>query len=126
MEHYALPAQVYGAGLVFARLGAFAMLAPGLGESTVSPRIRMAFAFLLALVLYPVVRTSLPPEPQGVDGLAAQVGIEILIGLAVGAILRLFLATLAVAGEVISLQTTLSFAQTTNPLLGQTTETVGS
>ncbi len=126
MEHYALPPQVYGAGLVFARVGAFAMLVPGVGESSVPPRIRLAFAFLLALVLYPVVREHLPAEPGTVDGLASQVLIEILIGLGVGAILRLFLSTLAVAGEVVSLQTTLSFAQTTNPLQAQPTPTVGA
>ncbi len=126
MEHYALPAQVYGAGLVFARVGAFTVVMPGVGESTVPPRIRLAFALLLAMVVYPVVGSTLQPVPSTVDGLAAQVVIEILIGLAVGAILRLFMATLAVAGEVVSLQTTLSFAQTTNPLQAQPTVTVGA
>jgi flagellar biosynthetic protein FliR len=126
MEHYALPAQIYGAGLVFARVGAFSIVMPGVGETTVPPRIRLAFALLLAMVVFPVVGSTLPPIPATVDGLAAQVVIEILIGLAVGAILRLFIATLAVAGEVVSLQTTLSFAQTTNPLQAQPTVTVGA
>ncbi len=126
MEHYALPIQVYGVGLVFARVGALAMLLPGVGESTVPPRVRLAFAFLLALVLYPVVASSLPPVPGGVDGLVGQVAMEILIGLGVGALLRLFLSTLAVAGEVVSIQTTLSFAQTTNPLGTQPTPTLGT
>lgn len=123
---HALPAEVYGAGLIFARVAAFAMLVPGVGETSVPPRIRLAFAVVLALVIYPVVRAGMPPIPAGVDGLAAQVTIEILIGLATGAILRLFLSTLAVAGEVVSLQTTLSFAQTANPLEAQPTPTIGS
>lgn len=126
MEHYALPAQIYGAGLVFSRVAALVMLLPGIGENAVPPRIRLAFAVLFALVLYPVVRTSLPPVPATVDGLAGQVIIEILIGVAIGAILRLFLSTLAVAGEVVSLQTTLAFAQTTNPLQAQPTPTIGA
>ena len=126
MEHYTLPATVYGAALVFARVGALALLLPGIGETSVPARIRLAFAFLLSLVLYPVVRGSLPPIPTGVDGLAAQVGLEVLIGLAIGAILRLFMSTLSVAGEVVSLQTTLSFAQTTNPLQAQPTPTIGA
>ena len=124
MEHYALPAQVYGAGLVFARVGALAMLVPGVGESTVPPRVRLAFAFVFALVLYPVVRPSLPPVPATVGGIGAQVAVELLIGLAVGTLLRLFLQTLSVAGEVVSIQTTLSFAQTTNPTLQQPTATL--
>ncbi len=126
MEHYALPAQVYGAGLVFARVGALVMLLPGVGEATVPPRIRLAFAFVFALVLFPVVRASLPPVPSTVGEIGAQVGLELLLGLAIGSLLRLFLQTLSVAGEVVSIQTTLSFAQTTNPMLQQPTATLAT
>jgi len=42
----------------------------------------------------------------------------VLIGLAIGAILRTFMAAMAIAGEVISIATTLSFAQTANPMAG--------
>jgi flagellar biosynthetic protein FliR len=126
MEHYALPAEVYGAGLVFARVGALVMLMPGVGETAVPPRVRMAFAFLLALALYPVVRAALPPIPSTVGGLASQVIIEVLIGLGIGSLLRLFLSALTVAGEIISIQTTLAFAQTANPLQAQPTPTLGT
>jgi flagellar biosynthetic protein FliR len=126
MQHYALPAEVYGAGLVFARVGALVMLLPGVGETAVPPRIRLAFALLLTLVLYPLVRGQLPVEAQGVDGLAGQVILEILIGLGLGALLRVFLGALTTAGEVVSLQTTLAFAQTANPTQAQPTATIGS
>ncbi len=126
MEHYALPVEVYGASLVFARVGALVMLLPGVGETVVPPRARLAFAFLLALVLYPVVRSGLPPVPASVDGMFGQLVIELLIGLGLGAILRLFLAVMITTGEVVSLQTTLAFAQTTNPTQAQPAATVGS
>ena len=126
MEHYALAAQVYGAGLVFARVGALVMLIPGVGEASVPPRIRLAFAFVFALVLYPVVRAGLPPVPATVGEIGAQVSLELLVGLAIGSLLRLFLQTLSVAGEVVSIQTTLSFAQTTNPMLQQPTATLAT
>lgn len=126
MEHYALPLQVYGAGLVFARVGAFVMLMPGVGEATVPPRVRLAFAFLIALTLYPVVRSSLPPVPDSLGSLVGRLLTEIVIGLALGALMRFFLGALAAAGEVISIQTTLSFAQTANPLQAQPTATVGA
>ena len=126
MEHYALPAQVFGAGLVFARVGALAFLLPGVGEAAVPARIRLALALVLALVIYPVVRAKLPPVPDTLAALAGHVGLEVAIGLGLGALLRMFLGALGTAGEIVSLQTTLSFSQTTNPLQAQPTASVGA
>ena len=42
-----------------------------------------------------------------------------LVGLGIGAILRAFMTALSTAGEAVSLQTALSFAQTANPLQAQ-------
>ena len=119
MEAYALPSEVYAAGLVFVRVGAIVMLIPGIGESAVPPRIRLSFALVLSLALTPVVAASLPGVPVTAGALGGQVIKEALIGLMIGGLLRLFLSSLAVAGEVVSLQTTLSFAQTSNPLQAQ-------
>lgn len=119
-----LPAEVYGAGLVFCRVGALIMLLPGVGEASVPPRVRLSFGLILSLALYPLLRPSLPAIPPDVGGLGAQVAIELIVGIAIGSLLRLFLATLAVAGETVSLQTTLSFAQTANPLQAQPSTTI--
>jgi flagellar biosynthetic protein FliR len=122
----ALPAEVYGAGLVFCRVGALIMLIPGIGESSVPPRIRLGLALILTLAFYPLLRAGMPAVPGTVGGLGAQVLIEIMIGLAIGSLLRMFLGALAVAGETISLQTTLSFAQTANPQQAQPSTTVAT
>lgn len=116
MEFLSAPEQVWAAGLVFVRVGTLVMLMPGVGEQAVPPRIRLSFALLLALILFPVVSQTLPPVPATVGIMAGFVIKELLIGLALGALLRTLLATLAVAGEVMSLATTLSFAQTANPM----------
>lgn len=114
VESYATAAQVYAAGLVFARIGAMVMLVPGLGDASVSPRIRLAFALLMAMLLTPLVAPNVV-VPAQVSGAAAAVIREVLVGLMMGAILRLFFTALATAGEVVSIQTTLDFAQTANP-----------
>ncbi|HEY9235843.1 MULTISPECIES: flagellar biosynthetic protein FliR [Phenylobacterium] len=114
MESYAAASQVYAAGLIFARVGAIVMLLPGIGDNSVPPRIRLSFAFLMALMLMPLVAKGMP-VPGTVSGVATGVIREVLIGLMIGGILRVFLSALSTAGEIISIQTTLSFAQTAAP-----------
>ena len=126
MEYYATAAQVYAGGLVFARLGAMVMLIPGFGDDAVPPRIRLSFALLMALLITPIVASNVGAPPGSVSGLAGAVIREVLVGLMIGTILRALTAALNVAGEIISIQTTLSFAQTVDPSLGTQTNAVGS
>ncbi len=126
MEPYALPAQIHAAGLVFLRVGAVVMLLPGLGEAVVPPRIRLAFALLLSMCLAQIALPTLPPMPATVGDLAGQVIKELMIGLVLGALMKVTLSALQVAGEVISMQTTLAFSQTANPMEAQPSSSVGS
>jgi flagellar biosynthesis protein FliR len=115
MEQYATAQQVFAAGLVFARMGAIIMLIPGFGETFVPVRIRLSLALTLAFVLIPVLGSAVPPVPGDVSGVALAVIKETAIGLLIGSILRFFMTSLAAAGEIISIQSTLGFAQTANP-----------
>lgn len=126
MGSYATAAQIYAGGLIFARLAALVMLIPGIGDTVVPARVRMAFAFLLTLMLLPVVAPVIPPVPGTVSAMAFAVIGQILIGLMIGGVLRMFMAALAVAGEVVSIQTTLSFAQTAAPGIAQNSTTLGT
>jgi flagellar biosynthetic protein FliR len=69
------------------------------------------------MMLSPMVSSGIA-VPATVGGMAGQVIQEVLIGLMIGAILRMTLSALAVTGEIVSIQTTLSFAQTANPAMG--------
>ncbi|MDP3660465.1 flagellar biosynthetic protein FliR [Phenylobacterium sp.] len=126
MESFATAQQVYAGGLIFARVGALVMLLPGIGETVVPARIRLSFAFLMALLLFPVVSRTVPALPASAGLLGAAVIKEVLIGLMIGAILRMFLSSLAAAGEIVSLQTTLSFAQTAAPGQAQPTTSLSA
>ncbi|HEX3700277.1 MAG TPA: flagellar biosynthetic protein FliR [Phenylobacterium sp.] len=119
MEHYATAQQVFAGGLIFARMGAILMLIPGLGETFVPTQVRLAFALLFALLLMPIVGGGVPAIPLDVGDVAGAIIKEVLIGLMLGGILRLFMTSLATAGEIVSIQTTLSFAQTANPTEAQ-------
>jgi flagellar biosynthetic protein FliR len=126
MEHYATAQQVFIGGLVFARVASLVMTMPGLGDTPAPVRVRLSFAVLMALVVAPVVGPTLPPVPPTLGELAADLIRETMIGLAIGAILRVFLAAMAIAGEVVSIATTLSFAQTANPTEAQQNTTIAT
>jgi flagellar biosynthesis protein FliR len=126
VESYATAQQVFAAGLVFARLGAIIMLLPAFGESFIPPRIRLSFALALTVMLFPLMAGNAPPLPVGAGDLAGAVIKELLIGLLIGAILRIFMTSLATAGEIVSLQTTLSFAQTANPMQASPSATLST
>jgi flagellar biosynthetic protein FliR len=119
MPPYALPTEIWAAGLVFLRVGAIVMLLPGIGESFVPPRIRLSFALMLTLCIAPFALATLPPLPATLGDMAGVALKELFIGLLIGGLLRMLLAALAVTGEVVSLQTTLAFAQTANPSQAQ-------
>jgi flagellar biosynthetic protein FliR len=126
VEHYASAQQVFVAGMVFARVGAMIMTMPGLGDTPTPVQLRMAFAFLMCVVVAPVVAPALPQTPPDLGGLIGDMLREILIGLAIGAILRIYMGAMALAGEVISIATSLSFAQTANPVMGNQNTTLST
>jgi flagellar biosynthetic protein FliR len=126
MEPYATADQVWAGGLIFARIGAIILTLPGIGETYVPPRIRLSLALVISLCLWPVIGGSLPALPDSLGATVGWVIREVVTGLMIGAILRAFTSALATAGEIVSLQTTLSFAQTANPLMGGQNTTIAA
>lgn len=119
MDPYATSDQVWQGALIFARIGAVLLMLPGVGESYVPPRIRLSLALVVSLCLWPVVSGGLPPLPASLGAMAGWIIREVVVGLSIGVMLRIFLTALSTAGEVVSLQTTLSFSQTANPMQAQ-------
>ena len=117
---------LWTAGLIFLRLAGVTMLIPGLSETSVPPQVRLGFTLLFALMLTPVIGQTLPPVPVGLGELIGQVLHEVIIGLILGTLMRVMIFTLTTAGEIISLQTGLSFAQTANPTEAQPSSSVAS
>ncbi|MGY6531141.1 flagellar biosynthetic protein FliR [Glycocaulis sp.] len=114
-----LPAIVFAAALVFARMGAILMLLPGFGEPFVPVRIRLSFALAFAFAVGPVIAPSLPPQPETMSGLVGFMLAELVTGLMIGAAARLFLAAASVAGQVIGYQSGMAMAQAFDPAQGQ-------
>ena len=104
--------------LIFSRVGPLVMMLPGVGEHSVPMRSRLAFALMLTVCLYPIVLEHLPEVPKTLSGLIGLSFKEMLIGFAFGGLIKLISSGLQVAGNVVSFQSGLSFAQTADPMSG--------
>lgn len=126
VSYFGSSGDLWAVGLIFMRLASLVMLMPGIGDQAVPSRLRLGFALLLALVVTPIVRDTLPPMPAAMGPMVGQVLHEIVIGLMLGTLMRTLLFTLITTGEILSLQTTLSFAQTANPAQAQPSTSLGT
>lgn len=113
-----LPETAYLYLLLFARVGTLLMLLPALGEQVIPVRMRLSFALVFSLVLYPLITPSLPPLPAEMMEVIVLLFHELIVGLILGGITRLVMMATQVAGSVIAFQTGLSVAQSADPTNG--------
>jgi len=104
-------------GLVFCRIGSALMVLPIFGERYVigQARLWLALATSLAVAAGTGAPAELPQEPMQI---ARLVGLEVVIGLFIGAAVRLVVAVAHLAGGVIALQTGLASAAFFDPSEG--------
>ena len=121
-----LPALAAAFMLVFARIGAMVMLMPGLGESDIPVRIKLAIALLLTLIILPLHRQAYHVDMQSLTPLLVLMLHEIFIGILLGATARVTLAALQVAGSVIAQQMGLGFVTSVDPTQGEQGVLVGN
>src|SRR3954449_11825886 len=121
-----LPALAAAFMLVFARIGAMVMLLPGLGESNIPVRIKLAIALLLTLVILPLHRAAYQIDMHSMAPLLVLMVHEIVIGIVLGATARVTLGALQVAGSVIAQQLGLGFVTAVDPTQGQQGLLVGN
>src|ERR1700685_2097646 len=115
-----LPALAAAFMQVFARIGAMVMLLPGLGESNIPVRIKLAIALLLTLIILPLHRAAYHVDLQAsMTPLLVLMVHEIVIGIVLGATARVTLGALQVAGSVIAQQMGLGFVTAVDPTQGQ-------
>lgn len=103
----------------FLRLISFSLTAPLLGHSSVPRTVKLGFAALLTIVIAP----NLPPMPDvpvvSWAGLAVIIE-QVLIGAALGIVMRVTLTAVLAAGDFIGLQMGLAFATFVAPDAGGT------
>ncbi len=114
----ALPASAFGLVLVFSRVGAAAMILPGIGESELPRSVRLGFALSFTLLLLPLLGPALPPLPASLWAVGGMVVAEIATGLWLGWLPRLLLQALPVAGQFVASTIGLASVLQPDPRLG--------
>ncbi|WP_460102644.1 flagellar biosynthetic protein FliR [Qipengyuania sp. 483] len=112
-----LPAQISAFFVIFARLGGVMMMLPVFSDDAVPGRIRLLIAAGISLALFGMLGPQVPASDVSV-GLAGMVVAELLVGLALGAIVRIMFLAITIAGSIISLQTGLTSAVMPDAALG--------
>ena len=111
---------------VFARIGAAVILLPGFGEVFIAARVRLLLAIGITVVVAPVVSPFVPATPDGPLGMFIAIGYELLIGLFLGAMARMMVSALHMAGVIIGFQTSLSNAHLFDPINAGDGSLIGS
>jgi len=112
--------------LTFARIGTMVMLLPGLGELTVSPRVRLALALVLTAVIMPLHRGDYQLDLRAFGPVLLMLGQELLTGAVLGLLARLTISALQIAGSVVAQQMGLGFVTAVDPTQGQQGMLVGN
>jgi flagellar biosynthetic protein FliR len=101
----------------FIRIGAMLIAAPLFGAGAVTVRIRLGLAFMLAVLVAPLIPTPPAVEPLSFNGLMIAVQ-QVLIGVVLGFLIQMVFSALNQAGENIARSMGLGFASMVDPQQG--------
>ena len=95
-------AQIYVFILIFVRVGTAFMIMPTMGDSFVSANIRLLFALGFSVLVTPALAPHLPTAVEIGNDFLLLIIMEVVIGVFIGTIARSLIATLDIAGMLIS------------------------
>jgi len=104
--------------LLFARVGTVSMLLPAFSEDAIPGRIRLLFGVGLAFGLYGPLNRIVTPIATAPIGFIALLVSEMMVGLALGMIVRIIFQSATMAGAIASMQIGLSSALVFDPAQG--------
>ena len=103
---------ILAAFLIFVRVSSMIMTAPYFSSAAFPVQIKVFFALVTSILLYPVIPAEnvMIPLDAGLVFIGTTIIIEVLVGVAMGMIGQLVFAGLEMAGRLISLKIVLGFA----------------
>lgn len=119
MNLYALSeVQILVFALVLLRMLGFIFSAAVFSNPVFNVPVRVLFCLVLAMLVFPVIKTDAAAAKGFTDSLPFLAAREVLIGLIMGFLTRLFFFAVSMTGDLISVSLGLSSAQLYNPMMG--------
>ena len=118
-------ADMTAALLVLLRVSSMLVFLPVLGSQLIPAQAKIGLAGIITLVIYPVVRSSLPVIPASPVVFILIAGQEILIGAMLAMMARLIFAAVQLAGQIISYEMGIAIANVFNPATSSQIAIVG-
>jgi flagellar biosynthetic protein FliR len=104
--------------LVMGRVAGIFAATPMFGGKAVPMRVKSGMVFIMTLVLFPVVRQSLPEIPTDTVSLAILVMRETLIGITLGILSQYIFAAVEFCGQLVGIQVGFSMVNLFDPTMG--------
>lgn len=114
---------ILAAFLIFVRVSSMIMTAPFFSSNAFPAQVKVFFALITSILLYPVIPAEnvLIPTDSGSLFLATTILLEVLVGVALGLVGQLVFAGLELAGRLVSLKIALAFANVVDAMTEQQT-----
>lgn len=111
-------AQIILFGLVFLRMLSFVVSAGFFSSTNINSPTKILLSLVLAMIIYPLVKL----DPVQINSLSSNIialaFTEILVGLVLGFLSRMFFFVVSMLGDMVSVAIGLGSAQLFNPMLG--------
>lgn len=119
---------ILGLFLIFVRVSSLIMTAPYFNSAAFPRRVKLFLALILSFIISFVIpaESVMGPLQPTLPFVASAIVLELLVGVALGLVGQLIFAGIEMAGRLISLKITLSFAQIVNTMTQQKTDVVGN
>jgi flagellar biosynthetic protein FliR len=104
--------------ILFCRVGAVLLLLPAFSEESVPPQIRLVMALAFTFGMYGMLEGRVAPAVRSDIALPLLVMGEVMVGLAIGMVVRIMFSAAAIAGAIAAQQVGLSSALVNDPAMG--------
>ncbi|MEX2435086.1 MAG: flagellar biosynthetic protein FliR [Balneolaceae bacterium] len=119
---------ILAAFLIFVRVSSMIMTAPYFSSAAFPVQIKIFFALITSILLYPVIPAEnvIIPLDAGMVFIGTTIIVEVLVGAAMGLIGQLVFAGLEMAGRLISLKIVLGFASVIDTMTQEQSTPLGN